>query len=169
MQLLARSDAAINTDRSTELSAINTNEGSGAGDYDNQVDSVEANADNIGSPAGASVSADIAENQTDLDTIITDTNELQGDWTDGGRLDVIIDAIKTETDKIDAAHAEPTGVPAVNETPLNKIAYLFMALRNQVDVTSTKKTYYDDGGTGEWEKDLSDDGTTYSESEANAI
>jgi hypothetical protein len=36
-------------------------------------------------------------------------------------------------------------------------------------VTSTKKTYYDDGGAAEFEKDLSDDGSTYSESEANAI
>jgi hypothetical protein len=68
-----------------------------------------------------------------------------------------------------SAHAEPTGVPAANEAPVDKLGYVFMALRNRVDVTNTKKTFYDDGGTGEWEKDLSDDGTTYSESEGNAI
>ena len=84
-------------------------------------------------------------------------------------VDTVVDAIQTETDKIDAAHAEPTGVPAANETPLDKLAYLFMMARNQVTVTATKKTYFDDGGTAEFEKDLSDDATTYTETEANAI
>jgi hypothetical protein len=32
-----------------------------------------------------------------VDNIIIDTNELQGDWTDGGRLDVILDAILADT------------------------------------------------------------------------
>jgi hypothetical protein len=66
-------------------------------------------------------------------------------------------AIKAVTDLLIAAHAEPTGVPAANETPLEKLAYLFMALRNQIDITSTKKTFYDDGGAAEWEKDLRND------------
>ncbi|NIT60681.1 MAG: hypothetical protein GWN00_32105, partial [Aliifodinibius sp.] len=48
----------------------------------------------LGAPAGASIAADIAENQSDLNTILGDTNELQTDWTDGGRLDLLIDAIK---------------------------------------------------------------------------
>ena len=78
--------------------------------------------------------------------------------------------IQTEVEKITTtAHTEPSGVPAANEAPIDKLGYLFMALRNQVDVTATKKTFYDDGGAAEWEKDLSDDGTTYSESEGNAI
>jgi len=42
VQLLARSDAAINADRAAELTLINTDEGTGAGDYDNQSDAVEA-------------------------------------------------------------------------------------------------------------------------------
>lgn len=42
VQLLARSDAAIATDLSTELGEINADEGSGAGDYDNATDSQEA-------------------------------------------------------------------------------------------------------------------------------
>jgi len=37
---------------------------------------------------------------TDVDAILTDTNELQGDLTDGGRLDLLIDAIKERTDKL---------------------------------------------------------------------
>lgn len=35
---------------------------------------------------------------TIVDSIILDTNELQSDWTNGGRLDTIIDAIKAITD-----------------------------------------------------------------------
>lgn len=41
VQLLARSDAAITTDNATELSAINADGGSGAGDYSNNIDSLE--------------------------------------------------------------------------------------------------------------------------------
>lgn len=77
-------------------------------------------------------------------------------------------AIKTETDKLDSPQSEPTGVPAANESPLGKVAYQFKALRNQVDATSSKKKFYDDDGTVGWEKDVTDDGTTYSETKANA-
>lgn len=38
-----------------------------------------------------------------VDTILVDTNELQGDWTNGGRLDLIVDAILDDTDLIDDA------------------------------------------------------------------
>lgn len=75
----------------------------------------------------------------------------------------VLDVLNVDT------FAEPTGVPAATDTLVTKLGYLYMALRNRVDVTSTKKTFYDDAGTAEWEKDLSDNGTTYSESEGNAI
>jgi len=42
VQLLARSDAAIETDNATELTAINADGGSGGGDFSSQVDSEEA-------------------------------------------------------------------------------------------------------------------------------
>ena len=42
VQLLARSDAAIETDRSTELGEINADEASGAGNFSAQTESVEA-------------------------------------------------------------------------------------------------------------------------------
>jgi hypothetical protein len=44
-RLLGRSDAAIATDQSVELAAMNANDGAGAGNYDNTTDSVEAQAD----------------------------------------------------------------------------------------------------------------------------
>ena len=60
-------------------------------------------------------------------------------------------------------------MPAANETPLVKIAYQFMMARNKVTVTASKKTYFGDDDAAEFEKDLSDDATTYTETEINAI
>lgn len=153
----------------------------------------------LGAPAGASVSADVAAVKAETATIVADTNELQTDLVDGGRLDLLIDAIKAKTDNLptdpaDASdiaaaiaalndlsaaevnaevvdalatdtYAEPTGVPGATVTLAAKINYLYMALRNGITVTSTKKTFLDDGGAGEWSKPLSDDGTTYTEGE----
>ncbi len=36
----------------------------------------------------------------DIDAILADTNELQTDWVNGGRLDLLIDAIKAKTDNL---------------------------------------------------------------------
>lgn len=46
----------------------------------------------LGAPAGASVSADVAAVKAETALIVADTNELQTDWANGGRLDVILDA-----------------------------------------------------------------------------
>lgn len=83
-----------------------------AADTDTQFDDLNAK---LGEPVGASFSADIqdlptvsefnartltaasygtAANQT---TIIGDTNELQTDWANGGRLDLLIDSILDDT------------------------------------------------------------------------
>jgi hypothetical protein len=51
----------------------------------------------LGAPAGASVSADIAEVKTDSAAILLDTNELQTDLADGGRLDLLIDTAAEKT------------------------------------------------------------------------
>ena len=132
--------------------------------------------------------------------ILADTNELQTDWVNGGRLDLLIDAIKAKTDALPAdpadasdvaaaiaalndlsaaqakaevvaalatdTYAEPTGTPGATLALSAKISWLFMALRNGLTVTASKKTFLDDGGLGEWSKALSDDGTTYTEGEA---
>ncbi len=47
----------------------------------------------------------------DADAILADTNELQGDWTNGGRLDLIVDAILVDTAVIGSAGAGLTAVP----------------------------------------------------------
>jgi hypothetical protein len=45
----------------------------------------------LGAPAGVSVSADLAAVKAETALIVADTNELQTDWHDGGRLDLILD------------------------------------------------------------------------------
>ena len=209
----------------------------GAGSFGEEVQahSLSTEISALNDPTAVAIRTEMDSNSSQLAAIVADTNELQGDWVNGGRLDLILDiiaadtttdipaliaalndptaaAIRTEMDSnstqlaaivadtnelqtddvpgliaalndLSAAQvnaevldvlntdtfAEPTGVPGATITLAAKIGFLYMALRNQVTVTATKKTFFDDGGTGEWEKDLSDDGTTYTETEANAI
>jgi hypothetical protein len=74
----------------------------------------------------------------------------------------VLDALATDT------YAEPTGVPGATVSLSTKIGYIYMALRNKLTITSTKLQFFDDGGAAEWEKDLTDDGTTYTETEGNS-
>jgi hypothetical protein len=96
---------------------------SALGTVDSNVDAIKAKTDNL--PALPAASGDIPtagevadavwdeattnhtaagtfgeQVKTDVDAILADTDELQGDWTDGGRLDLLIDAIKAVTDAI---------------------------------------------------------------------
>jgi len=71
----------------------------------------------------------------------------------------VVDALATDT------YTEPTGAPGVTVSLKDKIGYIYMALRNKLTVTSSAKTFYDDGGAAEWSKALSDDGTEYTEYE----
>ena len=48
----------------------------------------------------AAVRTEIDANSTQLAAIVADTNELQTDWVNGGRLDLLIDAIKAKTDNL---------------------------------------------------------------------
>lgn len=138
---------------------------------DTVVDGIQTDLDNGTDGLGAiKATADAIETDTqDLQTQIGTAGAGLGDL--GGMSTAMKAEVNTEVADVlnTDAHAEPTGVPAANESLGTKIGYLFMALRNRVDVTSTKKTFYDDGDAGEWEKDLTDNGTTYSESEGNAI
>lgn len=81
----------------------------------------------------------------------------------------ISDAGGLDLDAAIGVTAEPTGVPPASAGMATKVGFLYnFQLRNKVTVTASKKTYFDDGGAAEFEKDLADDGTTYEESEANA-
>ena len=112
--------SAVDTNFATTVhadSVIGQIADNGAG-FDRTTDSLEAIRDNIGTPAGASVSADVAAVKSETAAIVADTNELQTDWADGGRLDLILDArasqasVDTVDDLLDteiAAILEDTG------------------------------------------------------------
>ena len=99
----------------------------------------------LGTPA-ADVSADIAAVKAETALIVADTNELQVDWANGGRLDVILDAVLA---MIDDARGEPAaGAPPVNPDLATKIDYLYKWTRNKKDNNGTTTNFYaDDGST----------------------
>ncbi len=59
------------------------------------------------------------------------------------------------------AQAAPTATPTIRTA----LMLLYMALRNQVDVTASIKRIHNDAGTIIATKALTDDGTTYQEAE----
>jgi len=74
----------------------------------------------------------------------------------------VLDVVNVDT------FAEPTGVPPASNTLMGKLGVLYMALRNAVTVTAGEKQFKDDSGATEFKKTLSDDGTTYTETEVTA-
>lgn len=64
--------------------------------------------------------------------------------------------------------AEVSGVPAAAASAQSMLGRLYAALRSGVSITAAKKQYLNNAGVAQWEKDLADDGTTYTESAGNA-
>lgn len=95
---------------------------------------------------------------------VANLNELQDDWADGGRLDLLLDRLITE---IDTATTEPgQEAPGVSIKRGKKIDYIYKFLRNRVTSTSTTiSVYADDATTIDQKTAHSDDGTTYDRGE----
>ncbi|MBL4651283.1 MAG: hypothetical protein JKY53_00250 [Flavobacteriales bacterium] len=138
----------------------------------------------IGSPA-ADISADIAAVKVDTAATLVDTNELQTDWANGGRLDLILDARAAEatvaalqdisaanvnTEVVDVlftdTHAELSAIPAANAPLADKINYIYMNIRNKMTQTATTATLFaDDTSTSVGTSTVSDDATTATKGE----
>lgn len=132
---------------------------------------VNAACDTAMTDYDAATGTELAAVDTKIDTIdanvdlaLADTNELQTDLADGGRLDLILDAILA---MLDDPRAEPgQGAPAVNADLATKIDYLYKAWRNKSEQTATTYSLYDDAGTTVDQKaTVSDDGTTATKGE----
>tara|TARA_Y100001938_G_C8056770_1_gene414849 strand:+ start:477 stop:1613 length:1137 start_codon:yes stop_codon:yes gene_type:complete len=52
-------------------------------------------------PTAAEIRAEIDSNSTQLAAIVADTNELQTDWANGGRLDLLLDSAISKIDVVD--------------------------------------------------------------------
>lgn len=92
------------------------------------VDTIQADTDLLDDVSGglADIHADIATMQGNITSILADTNELQTDWANGGRLDLLIDAHTTEIAKIPKSDSNvtwnATALAAINaevDTALN--------------------------------------------------
>jgi len=73
----------------------------------------------------------------------------------------VVDVVRTDT------ATELSSVPAASPDLHTMIQFIFMALRNKIDVTSSAKEVHNDAGTVIASKSLTDDGTTYSEGKAS--
>lgn len=71
---------------------------------DDEIATIDSNVDLILEDTGTTLPSTLSTIAAYLDTeiaaILADTNELQGDWANGGRLDLLIDAIKAVTDAL---------------------------------------------------------------------
>lgn len=63
-------------------------------------DTVDIIASASDAPTAAAIRAEIDSNSTQLAAIVADTNELQTDWANGGRLDNILDAVLVDTNEL---------------------------------------------------------------------
>ena len=109
--------------------------------HDGKLDTVDTNVD--------AILVDTNELQTDwanggrldliIDLILADTAELQTDWTNDGRLDVILDAVKTKTDNLPSGIAKNVALPKLD---------VFMVLSSDHVTSAIGKTI-----TGEISKD----------------
>jgi hypothetical protein len=160
--------AAIRTEidsNSTQLAAI-------VADTDElQTDDVPGLIAALNDPTAAAIRTEIDSNSTQLAAIVADTDELQTDDVPGliaalnniSTADVntqVADVMKTDTIS-EMSQQAPPATPTFEEA----VMYLYMALRNKIDVTSALKEFHNDSGTVIWKKTLSDNGTIYSEAE----
>lgn len=110
---------------------------------DINIDQIEAAV--ITNATGADIAADIIAMKAETVMIVEDTNELQTDLTNGGRLDLLIDRLITE---IDTSTGEPgQGAPPASTKRGDKIDYLYKWTRNLKDNDGSLTQFYDDAGT----------------------
>lgn len=91
-----------------------------------------------GYPTAAEVRTEIDSNSTQLAAIVADTNELQTDWIDDGRLDLILDIIAADVVNIDGAAMRGTD-SAYTGTPPTV---------SQIWETALTEAYRSTGATG---------------------
>ena len=124
----------------------------------------------LGTPAGASMSADIAAIEAQTDDIGVAGAGLTA-LASQASVDTIDNFLDTEVAAIlallDDPRTEPgQGAPPVNPDLATKIDYLYKAWRNKKTQTATLLTVFaDDGTTADHKSTVSDDGTTFTAGE----
>jgi len=116
----------------------------------NDITAAQVNAEmdtalNTASP-GSPTANSIYERIATMDGAITEARLSELDDA-AGKLVAIADLIKLETDKLDASRSEPgQGSPAVSQSILLKIDYLYKFMRNKKTQSATSFEVFDDTG-----------------------
>jgi hypothetical protein len=103
----------------------------------------------------------------DIDTLLTRLTAARAavlsDWIDGGRLDLLLDAIKAKTDnEVDATIPEQSaGAPPVTPTKEEWASLIYHALVKKVTETATEQKLHKADGTVICKATVSDDSTTF--------
>jgi hypothetical protein len=126
---------------------------------DTKINTIDTNVDAVLIDTGTTLPATLATIDGNVDSILVDTNELQTDWVDGGRLDLILDAVKVETDKL--GDTIPDSVPADGTlpTPIQALYMINQFLYERATSGTTVTVKKADGSTALITLTL-DDGTT---------
>lgn len=113
----------------------------------------------VGTNANAAASrATVIE--SDIATVSDAVSDLHSDFQSR-----VTGVVPTTSDSlVELSQAAPSATP----TRDNALMLLYMAMRNKLTVTSSAKKVHNDAGTNITTKSLSDDGTTYTESEMGA-
>lgn len=103
----------------------------------------------------AYIDTEITSIEGKVDTIDTNMDTLLADWTDGGRLDLILDSKASASDVNDQVvdalatdtYAEPgQGAPPATASLAAKINYLFKSWRNKLTNDGSNLNLYNDAG-----------------------
>jgi hypothetical protein len=88
----------------------------------------------------------LAATQASIDAIETDTNELQTDWADGGRLDLLLDGASAPTAaEVATAVFDKTGLTAGGTVTFGNMSKAIYAMaRGQITKTGDAYAYLDD-------------------------
>lgn len=62
----------------------------------------------------------------------------------------------------------PVGAPPATATVREALTYLYMALRNKIQVSQTEKTFYNDSDTAIWKKSVSSTDLIFTEGEGSS-
>lgn len=156
---LMKTAVANNADMTTEvadgtvLSNIMTSDSDTSG-YTVADDSLEGISDSGGGDATSSNQTTIINHLTDvkgtgfakdthsLTDILGDTDELREDWTNGGRLDLLLDAVKAVTDDMKVLD---TTIASVDTT--DTIFVLTAGLTSNDDINNAVCSFYDNTGS----------------------
>lgn len=144
---------------------------------------INAEADAAITDAGLATATALATVDDNVDLILADTAEMQGDLVNGGRLDLIFDQILADTNELQTADiagliaalndisvadvlggtiTELAAVPGASPTLAQAIALGYMAIRNKRDTTTASDEIHNAAGTVIATATVSDDGAVFS-------